>query len=778
MQKIYGASILRDAESTSVFSNNNDATHKRWRFGVKEFILVALAAFIVVTLFLTLFYRQNMDSAIRIIDEKNAEIEKNIINNIVASLKNVSIHLSIIANLPIDETTKEGREAILRIMWEQLNSNESLASVFIGYQNGNFLQARRAPENAVRATEYSAKSDIWLYKDQNYSTISKKNIALDFDPRTRGWYKNADKAGSFYWSDPYVFASTGAVGITTSLAGIDDKGEKLKVAAADFTLEALDLTLRENAKKAAAEIAIVSANGDIVSSSFAKNAKDGGNQSVKIGDIQDDRIQKIFSSVKSGALRGEIVDDKTKIAYLYSAVKFPKNFGKEWYIVTFLNKNDATVDVRKGLYTAIAEIFAILTAIAMATVYWTIKNHKIKTELANSNLLMKTLLDSLPNPIFYKDKEGRFLGFNKAYEKAFDVNSGSLLGKKVMDLEYLPLEDRASYDAEDTATIKNSGSIVREQTMTFSDGKERHTVYSVNGFKNSRGDPGGLIGVFTDITEQKKITAELKETKQRVEALYKQMEESIEYASFIQHTLLPSNSVFRKYFSEYFVIWRPKNIVGGDIYFFEELQEGEKAILVVADCTGHGVHGAFLTMFVKALERQLLSGLKYDFNPISPAAMLSFFNKNMKKLLLQEEGDAISNVGFDGAILYYDKAEKIVRFAGARTNLFYSDDKEIKTIKGDKVSIGYKNSDSLKEFTDYVIPVKEGMSFYVTTDGYIDQNGGGKGFPFGKTRFLNIIKENLDETMADQQEVFLDELAKYQQNEPRNDDITLIGFRI
>ena len=103
---------------------------------------------------------------------------------------------------------------------------------------------------------------------------------------------------------------------------------------------------------------------------------------------------------------------------------------------------------------------------------------------------------------------------------------------------------------------------------------------------------------------------------------------------------------------------------------------------------------------------------------------------------------------------------------------------ELKTIKGDKNSIGYKKSDVSFEFTDYVIKAYDGMCCYITTDGYHDQNGGAKSFPFGKTRFTNIIKEFHAESFADQQEIFLEELFLYQGSEARNGDITLIGFRI
>lgn len=511
-------------------------------------------------MFLSLFYTQNMRAALGIVNAKNAEIEKNIINNVSSSLKNISLHLAVLANSNQDKDVLKSRDVSARIMWEQLNGDPNIASIFMGDKYGNFLQARRTPALAIREirVEDGKAVDFWEFKNRAYNTIKTQSTVATFDARTRVWYQNANENGKFYWTDPYI----------------------------------------------------------------------------------------------------------------YSTSNFPTIFGKKWYLTTFISKTNATVDVKHSLYIAIAEIIGVFILIASSAVFWGFKNNKIKKELADSSILMKKLLDSLPNPVFYKDKDGKFTGFNKAYEMAFGVDSRGFIGKTVMDLEHLPSEDRQKYNAEDMALIQEGSALVREQEMIFVDAKTHHTLYSVNGFHDSDGKPGGLIGIFTDITEQKKIMSELALTKQTVEAIHKQTKESIEYASFIQHALIPSNTVFRRYFKEYFAIWRPKDIVGDDVYFFEELQEGEACILMVIDCTGYGVHGAFLTMLIKAIESQVVASIKYSDEEVSPAKILSFFNKSLKRPLMQDDEDSIINAGFDGGIVYYNKRQKIIKFAGARTPLF------------------------------------------------------------------------------------------------------------
>jgi serine phosphatase RsbU (regulator of sigma subunit) len=184
-------------------------------------------------------------------------------------------------------------------------------------------------------------------------------------------------------------------------------------------------------------------------------------------------------------------------------------------------------------------------------------------------------------------------------------------------------------------------------------------------------------------------------------------------------------------------------------------------------------------MLVKAIERQLTSRLQHDENEVvSPAKILSIFNSSMKNLLKQETIDSISNAGFDGGVLYYNKNEKYIKFAGAETPLFFMKGDELQMLKGSRHSVGYKKSDVHFEFTEHLIEVEEGMSFYLTTDGYLDQNGGEKGYPFGKNSFQSLLKKCHMKEMKKQKLFITNALKSYQGKEERNDDVTLIGFSI
>jgi len=309
---------------------------------------------------------------------------------------------------------------------------------------------------------------------------------------------------------------------------------------------------------------------------------------------------------------------------------------------------------------------------------------------------------------------------------------------------------------------------------------EVHTVYILIAF---------VIGAFANYSMEfsSRINFEsnklLKQQQNEIKNSHKQIRDSINYASLIQGALIPLEGVMTPYFKDHFVTWIPKDTVGGDIWLFNELRDKDECLIFIIDCTGHGVPGAFVTMIVKAVEREIISLIRSNKDlEISPATIMGYFNKTMKVLLRQETKDSLSNAGWDGGIIYYNKKRKILKFSGAETSLFYIDKNEdFKIIKGSRYSVGYKKCDADYKYKETIIDVEDGMKFYCTTDGYIDQNGGEKDFPFGKSRFCNIIKKHHAKPMSELHHILKVEMQRYENmvaNNDRNDDITVISFEI
>ena len=413
------------------------------------------------------------------------------------------------------------------------------------------------------------------------------------------------------------------------------------------------------------------------------------------------------------------------------------------------------------------------------------KNIEVSMKLHNE---IKTLMKIVENNVLIAevDYNGSITNITKAFCKKIGYSKEELIGKnfdnfinnkEIINDIWQEIKNNKIYKGEINIIHKNQELFWIELVMS---------KQCLTNTKNCK-----YVAIGYDITNKKKVeelsknleikviqrTKDLFAAKKEIENIHKRTKDSIEFASLLQNALLPSKEVIDKYFSDEFIIWKPKDIVGGDIYLFDELRNKNECLLMVIDCTGHGVPGAFVTMIVKAVEREIVSKIiEDDTLEVSPAWILSYFNKTIKTLLKQDKNSK-SNAGFDGGILYYNKDQNIIKYACANTPLFYVDD-EVKIIKSNRYSVGYKQCDIKYEYKEDIIQVKEDMNFYITTDGYIDQNGGEKGFPFGKKRFKQLIEENYHKEMKTQKEIFMQQFYKYKKSEVQNDDITLIGLKI
>ena len=399
-------------------------------------------------------------------------------------------------------------------------------------------------------------------------------------------------------------------------------------------------------------------------------------------------------------------------------------------------------------------------------------------ETVDKNVLMVNL-----------DENGKIKNVSKAFSKLTYYSKEELLNK---NFEFLFSEDF------DKKIIKKMWRVLKTQYIfrrifTFKTKRgEKIYLRAIITPKCFSKDACGYDVLLFNITDKKKVeelletleekveerTRELSNAKKEIELIFRRLNDSIKYASFIQKGILPKNELFKEAFEDYFIIYEPKDTVGGDIYQLIKINENEY-ILMVIDCTSHGVPGAFVTMLVKAISEQIILNLKEKTLLKNPAAILNFFNLAIKQILNQyENSETKSNVGFDGGIIYYNKKDNQIIFSGANVSLFYLEDEELKTIKGDRTSIGYKKSKENYPFKESVIPLKKEMKFYITTDGFIDQNGGEKHMPFGKKRFKNLIEKYHNLPFETQRKKFLEEFKKWKNGEEQTDDITLIGFKV
>ncbi|MDR3586581.1 MAG: SpoIIE family protein phosphatase [Desulfosporosinus sp.] len=247
--------------------------------------------------------------------------------------------------------------------------------------------------------------------------------------------------------------------------------------------------------------------------------------------------------------------------------------------------------------------------------------------------------------------------------------------------------------------------------------------------------------------------------------------ESLYYAKTIQESILPGPEIWQRVLVDKFVLWRPRDIVGGDFYWLKEIEQG--FILVVGDCTGHGVPGALMTMAVNSI----LNNIVVENDVISPVLIIKELNRQLKEALNKEKGDDSTDDGLEAGICSYDNSGKLL-FAGAKINLYLSSADLMTRYDGFRSGIGYIKSTFSAEFWDVELKVKRGDRFYLTTDGYLDQNGGLSDYSLGKSKFNEIIAQSVSMSMIEQGAYFEKELADYMGQAPQRDDITVVGFEI
>ena len=200
----------------------------------------------------------------------------------------------------------------------------------------------------------------------------------------------------------------------------------------------------------------------------------------------------------------------------------------------------------------------------------------------------------------------------------------------------------------------------------------------------------------------------------------------------IQEALLPSEAYFRKHFKDSFILFKPKDIVSGDFYWIGE--KGDKIFVVAADCTGHGVPGALMSMIGLELIEKTIN----EDNIEIPSRILGVLNKGLEKTFSREKNiGTIIRDGMDIGICVIDKKKKKMEYAGAFFPLYLIRDDSLTEIKGDKIIIGM-NPEGLP-YTDHEIDLLEDDIIYIFSDGYVDQFGGTENKKFMYRRFRYLL---------------------------------------
>jgi serine phosphatase RsbU (regulator of sigma subunit) len=256
--------------------------------------------------------------------------------------------------------------------------------------------------------------------------------------------------------------------------------------------------------------------------------------------------------------------------------------------------------------------------------------------------------------------------------------------------------------------------------------------------------------------------------------LNEEMMDSVKYASRIQTSLLPTREQLQAQFSSMDVIWDPRDIVGGDVYWRSEDVGKNHFTVALIDCTGHGVPGALMSMLVISTLKRVYS----EEPDISPGNALAKLGNLVRSALNQDRDDCESNDGFDAGICKIDLANKKVIFSGARTNCFVvpRDNEPVLRVPGEKLALGYPGTTPYTGLEEFELSYENYSLFTMASDGIFDQPGGPRRIAYGPKRFAELVEANRLGSAQQMMQSLYQAATDWRGQEVRRDDLSAMAF--
>jgi len=413
---------------------------------------------------------------------------------------------------------------------------------------------------------------------------------------------------------------------------------------------------------------------------------------------------------------------------------------------------------------------------------------KQKADLENANIELEKLsivASETDNAVVIMDGSGRFEWINKAYQKLFGY---SLQQMRDMNIDHIYIENMPLEIKHLIEQVFEHKIPIHYEFETKDNNEQRLWLQStLTPVLNAEGALVKLVAIDSDITviksAEEEITAQrdaLEAQNIRIENQNNQIKGSIRYALTIQQAILPQNEFMQRWFKS-FTLYLPKDIVSGDFYWMSRVDDtlrNETIIFVaVIDCTGHGVPGAFMSL----IGNRLLNEIVNERGIYRTDKILKALNEGIVSALRQDYTN--NDDGMDVclvALRYRGDNEVNVEFSGAKRNLFYTenDSNQISIAEGSRKSIGGSKAIRTKlEFTSNNFNLAQGNMLYLSTDGFVDQNGPDRK-RFGTEKLLKLLSAIHLRPLDEQQIAIEIALTQHMKNDEQRDDITIVGIRL
>jgi serine phosphatase RsbU (regulator of sigma subunit) len=262
----------------------------------------------------------------------------------------------------------------------------------------------------------------------------------------------------------------------------------------------------------------------------------------------------------------------------------------------------------------------------------------------------------------------------------------------------------------------------------------------------------------------------VKASYRKIEEQNKLISDSIHYAHRVENILLPTRNHLVEALRDYFILYKPRNVVGGDFYWAVEVNG--KSVVACADCTGHGVPGAFMSI----IGITMLNKIVKEQHVLDPSDILEKLRVGVIGALLSTEEHIVRD-GIDISIAVIDHNAKHIEYVGANSPIVLVQDEEIKFFKGSKQSLG-SSSDDLKPFKKELIKYNPGDAMYLFTDGYQDQFGGDQDKKFMVKRLRNLFLRVHELPVAEQKDIINSTIEDWMMNSKQVDDMLIIGVKL
>ena len=349
-------------------------------------------------------------------------------------------------------------------------------------------------------------------------------------------------------------------------------------------------------------------------------------------------------------------------------------------------------------------------------------------------------------------------------------NSGAIvhINEAALEILEIPYEEDGSVDVSKFQVAKyidnyNRNVVFKDLSITFNGMQKKYLSLSQSRLRENDEIVGTLL-IVRDVTQAKLSELEIRIKNDKIT-------QSINYAHKIQKALLPHSDSVREIFKENFTLFLPRDIVSGDFYW--NFQNDKYSYVCVADCTGHGVPGAFMSI----VGNNLLNKIVHQLEITEPGKILDQLSNELYTTLNAGSNKEISD-GMDLSLCAFDFKNKLCHISAAHSSIYHVHKKKLIEYEGDYMHIGDILETSLTAYNQQTVPFEPGDCFYLFSDGYADQKGGPKNKKFFYSQFRNYLEEISTSPMDIQHNLIHEKLLDWKGSNRQLDDICVIGLRM